>query len=97
METDRIRKRAYLMPKESFVFDLFPPSSGEHQFAGYREESKSYPKDFSIDFIDKKTKKINKFWRLPSNSEILSIQDFSEEFKTKNQLEYTFDKDEESL
>ena len=84
METDRIRKRAYLMPKETFVFDLFTPTSGEHQYAGYREEPKSYPKDFSKDFMDQKTKKINSFWRLPSNHEIIQLQDFTEEFKTKN-------------
>ena len=38
LETDRLRKRAYLLPRDSMVLELCQPSSGEHQFAAYNEE-----------------------------------------------------------
>jgi len=29
-ETDQLRKRAYLMPRDSMIFKLFPSENGEH-------------------------------------------------------------------
>jgi hypothetical protein len=33
-----MRKRIYLLPRESIFLELFPPKTGEHQFAAYNED-----------------------------------------------------------
>jgi hypothetical protein len=37
-ETDILRKRSYLLPKESGFLELEQPTQGEHQFAAYNAE-----------------------------------------------------------
>lgn len=37
-ETDNLRKRAYLLPRESIFLELLSPRWGEHQFAAYNED-----------------------------------------------------------
>jgi len=32
------------MPRETPLFDISPPISGEHQFAAYNEDGKTVPK-----------------------------------------------------
>lgn len=44
VETDSLRKRAYLLPREAHVFDLYPPTSGEYQSAAYNEDDKGEQK-----------------------------------------------------
>lgn len=37
-ETNQIRKRAYLLPREAMVHKIPVPKFGEHSFAAYSEE-----------------------------------------------------------
>jgi len=37
-ETDALRKRVYLLPRESMFLEVFPAKAGEHQFAAYNED-----------------------------------------------------------
>mmetsp|Transcript_20170 Transcript_20170/g.30928 ORF Transcript_20170/g.30928 Transcript_20170/m.30928 type:complete len:153 (+) Transcript_20170:476-934(+) len=37
-ETNHLRKRIYLLPRESIFLELFPSQYGEHQFAAYNED-----------------------------------------------------------
>lgn len=83
-ETDRLRKRAYLLPKDSMVLELFPPSSGEHQFAAYNEELKEGVQRDQTLFQSKSDNRIQSFWRLPPNHEVTSIPIDMTAFRAKN-------------
>jgi hypothetical protein len=56
-ETNSLRKRSYLMPRESSVFELGMPQTGEHQFAAYSEDRRIGP------FMEKG--EIKNFFRIP--------------------------------
>ena len=53
-ETNEMRKRAYLLPRESMVHKLPSARHGEHQFAAYHEEDHGH----KILFYDDEVKKI---------------------------------------
>ena len=42
-EADTLRKRMYMLPRESIFLDLDLPTQGEHQFANYNEEEQGDP------------------------------------------------------
>ena len=70
-ETNILRKRVYLMPKESIFLQIPLPKYGEHEFAAYcedPEENKLNPKTL---FYNPEDNKISNFWRLPSFKEVL--------------------------
>jgi hypothetical protein len=57
-ETDTLRKRVYLLPRDSIFLDLFPPTSGEHSFAGYNEDHQEMiPKEKTV-FYNKEDNRI---------------------------------------
>jgi len=68
-ETNEMRKRAYLLPRDSMVHKLPAAKNGEHGFAAYYEE------DFGHNFIfwNSDSKRIQSFWTVPSFQEIFAI------------------------
>ena len=64
-----MRKRAYLLPRDSMVHKLPMASNGEHQFAMYREEEQ----ENKMYFFNPEQRRISNFWCIPSFSEILSL------------------------
>lgn len=71
-ESTEMRRRAYLLPRESMVHRLPVSKDGEHQFAAYREEeSDDAPK---VTLYSSENKRINSFWVVPSFAEILSLE-----------------------
>lgn len=68
-ETNEMRKRAYLLPKDSMVHKLPNARNGEHQYAAYHEEDFSH----KVLFYDDEQKKIQNFWAIPSFTEVCSI------------------------
>ena len=52
-QTDQLRRRAYLLPKENCVFDLYQPVSGENTSAAYNEDAKQQPKKENQLFLSK--------------------------------------------
>ena len=66
------------------ILELFPPRSGEHQFAAYKEEIQdSSSRDQNL-FYNKSDGKIVNFWRLPTNNEIVSLPLEMEKFMSTN-------------
>ena len=81
-ETTEMRKRAYLLPRDSMVHKLPISKNGEHQYASYREEQvEDAPK---IQFFNCDSKKIQNYWAVPSYAEILSLENPLKEFKATN-------------
>lgn len=66
------------------VLELFPPSSGEHQFAAYNEELKEGVQRDQMLFQSKSDNRIQSFWRLPPNHEVTSIPMDMTAFRAKN-------------
>jgi hypothetical protein len=81
-ETNQIRRRSYLLPRESMVHTLPPAEYGEHQYASYREEVGNANSEDSIYtyFWDTDKKQISDFWRLPNNYECCTLDLRLEEF-----------------
>lgn len=79
-ESNEMRKRAYLLPRDSMVHKIPLALNGEHQFAMYREEDLEQ----KILFYDQEEKKINSYWAIPSFSEILAIEPQTTEFAALN-------------
>ena len=87
-EANQMRKRAYLLPRDSMVHKLPMASNGEHQFAMYREEEQ----ENKMYFVNSETKRIQNFWCIPSFSEILSLDAQIPEFQALNNKKlYQFD------
>ena len=72
-QTDELRKRAYLMPRESQVFEFFKPAAGEHSFAAYNEEGGPKVTKAESLFIQKSDSRISNFLRIPPFHEILEL------------------------
>ena len=70
---------------ESIFLELFPPRGGEHQYAAYNENHlpDNIPKDQTL-FYSKQENRIQNFWRLPSNLEVLQIDVDIDAFKKAN-------------
>lgn len=86
VETDRLRKRIYMMPKDSIFLDLFPPKHGEHFFAAYNQdhiENLPTTKEGTV-FYSQADNRIYNFWRLPTFQEVISLQIDHEAFKEAN-------------
>ena len=87
-ETDSLRRRAYLLPRDSIFVEMFPSRSGEHAFAHYNEEalyeSSGLPSRDAMLFYNKSENRIANFWRLPSNKEVVEIDIDVEVFKKAN-------------
>lgn len=81
-ETNQIRRRSYLLPRESMVHTLPPAEYGEHQYASYREEVGNANSEDSVYtyFWDTDKKQISDFWRLPNNYECCTLDLRLEEF-----------------
>ena len=69
-ETSEMRRRAYLLPRDSMVHKLPVAKNGEHTFAAYMEEDNEQ----KVTFCDEDSKKILNFWAVPSFAEILSTE-----------------------
>lgn len=87
-ETDSLRRRAYLLPRDSIFVEMFPSRSGEHAFAHYNEEaffeSGGLPSRDAMLFYNKAENRIANFWRLPSNKEVVEVDIDMEAFKKAN-------------
>lgn len=81
-ETNEMRRRAYLLPRDAMVHKLPMAKSGEHQFAAYREEMKD--DSYQISFLCEDTKKIQNYWAIPSFAEIMQLDPQLQEFKAAN-------------
>lgn len=81
-ETNEMRKRAYLLPRDAMVHKLPMAKNGEHQFAAYREELKD--DSYQIKFLNDETRKIQNYWAIPSFAEILTLDTQLQEFKAVN-------------
>ena len=69
-ETNEMRRRAYLLPKDSMVHKLPKCKHGEHQFAAYSADDVTH----EIRFLDDDTNRILNFWAVPSFKEIHDIE-----------------------
>ena len=81
-ETTLMRRRAYLLPRDSMVHKIPVARTGEHQYANYRELEEDETQ--KIVLYDQNLKKIVNFWAIPSFDEILNINDGWENFKDMN-------------
>lgn len=66
-----MRKRAYLLPRDSRIHTLFPAKTGEHQYAAYSEEIAD--DTIYTPFFDTDLKKITNFFQIPSFKEIMNL------------------------
>ena len=60
-ETDQIRRRAYLLPRDSIFFEMFPAKYGEHAFAWYNEDAQwenGLPDKSAMYFVNKEDNRI---------------------------------------
>ena len=77
-ETNEMRKRAFLLPKDSMVHKLPAARNGEHQYAAYQDQFADFDDDdhvvHNIHFYDDDTKRISNLWAVPSFSEICSME-----------------------
>ena len=78
-EANEMRRRAYLLPKESMVHKLPAALNGEHQYAAYSEEDSA-----AALFFDSETRRIQNFWAVPSFQEVFSIDAQLAEFNRLN-------------
>lgn len=89
-EVNQMRRRAYLLPKESMVHQIPIARFGEYQSEAYRPEAgmtheqieQEYLKE--TDFYNCQTKKILDFWKLPSFYECCTVPYDLEEFQELN-------------
>ena len=89
-ETTEMRRRAYLLPRESMVHKLPFAKDGELQYAAYREEVKD--ESYQTYFFDKEAKRIGSYWAVPSFAEVMAIDWQLDQFKAANLAElYKFD------
>ena len=56
--------------------------NGEHQFAAYREDENE--EGAKVTFYDSERRRINNFWAVPSNSEVLALESQFGDFKKLN-------------
>ena len=80
LETSEMRKRAYLLPRDSMVHKLPVAKNGEHAYAAYFEEDHEQ----KVLFQDEDSKKIKNFWAVPSFAEILNTESQWSEFYNLN-------------
>jgi len=64
--------------------ELFRPRSGEHECAAYNEDHKEIKNNEQTLFYKKRDGRIQSFWRLPSNHEIINIDIHIASFKEAN-------------
>lgn len=86
-ETDQLRRRSYLLPRDSIFMEMFPSRSGEHAFAGYNEEAaweNGLPERAQQLFYNKEDNRVSNFWRLPNNKEVIDIEVDYAAFKRAN-------------
>ena len=89
-ETSEMRRRAYLLPRESMVHKLPFPKDGEHQYAAYKEEIKD--DSYQTFFFNKEADRIGSYWAVPSFAEVMAIEQQLDEFKLYNLQDlYKFD------
>jgi len=81
-ETNSIRKRAYLLPREAMVHKLPLPKYGEHTLAAYSEEAHDAGQNDLKDweFWNTENKKITEFWKLPDFYECCTLNMQLDEF-----------------
>ena len=96
-ESNQMRRRAYLLPRDSMVHRLPVAADGEHQYANYFEPSnddddQNQAQKPKVLFYDEDRRRIQEFWAVPSFSEILQIESFATLFKGLNHNHlYQFD------
>lgn len=81
-ETNEMRRRAYLLPRDAMVHKLPMAKHGEHQFAAYKEDIKD--DSFQIVFWSEEDRRINHYWAIPSFAEVLGINPQNAAFKASN-------------
>ena len=86
-EVNNMRRRAYLLPRDSMVLRLFCADAGEHQFANYKEDQVDQDAVRDQFFFDETKKKIKDFWQLPNFKEIGNLTGNTKDFKEKNHKE----------
>jgi hypothetical protein len=103
-EVDNLRRRIYMLPKESIFLELSVPRQGEYQSAAYREEAADAAKSSNPNhkpltdkspvpaFFNQDENKVQSFWRLPTNTEILDLYLHMDKFKELN-IPRSFDYD----
>lgn len=75
-ETQHIRRRAYLLPREAMVHKLPVPKYGELNYAAYSEEpfDTSTPTNpVTWEFYNTDKRLITDFWKIPDNFECCTI------------------------
>jgi hypothetical protein len=75
-ETDSLRRRVYMLPRDSTFLELFPPRNGEHMFAAYNEDHQEQHMGVGKDrplFFNQADGRIQSFLRLPGNHEVINI------------------------
>lgn len=73
-QTNHLRKRANLLPRECAVFDITKPISGEVEFAAYACQEDIQPSQQRQSFFVEKEQRIKSFRSIPSNKEVIEIQ-----------------------
>lgn len=85
-ETNSIRKRSYLLPRDAMLHKLPLPRYGEHTYAAYSEEnfhdSQNPPLDW--EFYNTEKREITDFWKLPDFYECCTLNLQLEDFQKKN-------------
>ena len=78
------------MPKESQFMDISYSDHGEFQFVNYKPEGAEQSR--TCKFLGNKKRSINKFWRIPSNREIMKLPSAHDLVKDKDLQElYKFE------
>ena len=79
-ETNEMRKRAFLLPKNAMVHQLPRRKNGEHGYALYDVKDHGQ----NVIFYSQEDKKIQNFWAVPSFEEIFAIDQQIEQFNALN-------------
>ena len=83
-QTDHIRRRANLLPREAMLHKLPLPTYGEHNLAAYSEElyhDQNPTKPTAWEFYDESKHTISDFWKVPDNFECCTMNLMLEEFQ----------------
>ena len=81
-ETNQMRMRAYLMPRDSRIHVINPARHGEHQWAAYAEENDE--DIIQTPFYDEDHNKIKNFFQIPSFKEIMALDPNYDKFAQLN-------------
>jgi hypothetical protein len=99
-ETNIMRKRAYLLPKDHMVHTVHPSMRGEHEFYFYNEQPEDpeelrtlHSKPVAADaqnFYSTGTRQIKDYWTIPLFQECLGTGLNQDQFRLDNRLQALF-------